>query len=89
MKTLKSTDLSGLPQQVRSLIADGVYSLYEMGFESARYVLLTANGAEVYFLSENGDLVSGPPNIKSAKDLKLGAPVMIAADSASPRLNVG
>lgn len=89
MKTLKSTDLPGLPQQVRSLIADGVYSLYELTFESARYVLLTAKGAEFYFISEKGDLVNGPPDIQSVKDLTLGSPVMIAADSASPRLNVG
>ena len=89
MKTLKSTDLPGLPQQVRALIAEGVYSLYELTTETPRYVLLTAKGAEFYFLSATGQLVNGPPNVQSPKDLTLGSPVMVAAEGDSPRLNVG
>ncbi len=88
MKTLKQTDLPGLPAEVRALVADGVYSLYELARETPRYILLT-KGAEYYFLSENGDLVGAPANVKSLSDIKLGSPVTIPAATGSPRLNIG
>lgn len=89
MKTIMSAELPGLPGEVRALIADGVYSLYELPTDEPRYVLLTTQRNEFYFLSEQGNLVSAPSSVRSIEDLKLGAPVTVVGERATPRVNVG
>lgn len=89
MKTIMSAELPGLPGEVRALIADGVYSLYELSSDEPRYVLLTTQRNEYYFLSHKGELVPAPAHVRSIDDLKLGAPVNVVGERAMPRINVG
>lgn len=89
MKTLMPAELPGLPREVRALVADGVYSLYELTTEEPRYVLLTSQRTEYYFLSSRGDLMTPPSPVKSVSDLKLGAPVTVVGEGGGVRMNVG
>jgi hypothetical protein len=87
MKTAKASELRSLPQQVRALIAEGVYSLYELHSDLPRYVLLTAQG-DYYFLAESGEVVPPPMHVRSLADVHLGSPVTVSGDPGSPRLHV-
>ena len=89
MKTLKPSELPGLPREVCALVADGVYSLYELSTDEPRYVLLTSQRAEFYFLSSCGDLVPASTPVKSVADLKLGAPVTVLGERGGVRLCIG
>lgn len=89
MKVLKPGELPGLPREVRALVADGVYSLYELPTSEPRYVLLTSQRTEFYFLSSHGDLVPSPKPVASAAELDLGTPVTVLGERGGVRMNVG
>jgi hypothetical protein len=80
MKVLTPTDLPGLPSAASDLVADGVYSLYELPTDEPHYVLLTSRWARFYLLSSRGDLMPVPNTVKSVSDLKLGDAVIIVSE---------
>jgi hypothetical protein len=89
MKVLKPGELPGLPREVRALVADGVYSLYELSTSEPRYILLTSQRTEFYFLSSHGDLMPPSAPVSSVADLLLGTPVTVTDERGGVRMNVG
>lgn len=82
--------LPGLPCEVRALVADGVYSLYELKASKPSepcYVLLTSRPTEYYLLSSRGDLMSSQDSPMSIAELPLGAPVMLSGEGGTVRVN--
>ena len=77
---MKIVELPGLPSQVCALVADGVWSLYELTTAEPRYVLLTSRRTEYYFLSGRGDLMQPATPVKLVADLELGVPVTVVVD---------
>lgn len=68
---MKSQELKQLPNEVKALINEGVYSLYTVRNRSdLRYVLLT-NAQEIYALSETGEILPSIV-IKRIQDVELG-----------------
>ncbi len=66
-------DLQLLPMDVKALVNDGTYSLYEVkGRPGVAYVLLTNTG-ELYALSSAGEVVQGVA-IKRLEDVEIGDP---------------
>jgi hypothetical protein len=88
MKVLKPSDLPGLSREVCDWVALGVYSLYELPTDEPRYVLLTSQWAEFYFLSSRGDIMLPPKPVASVAELKLGAPVAVLRERRDVRMHV-
>jgi hypothetical protein len=58
---LKTAEMPQLPREVKSLVADGVYSLYELDTGDAKYVLYTQQREAHYLLSDDGKIVRYGP----------------------------
>jgi hypothetical protein len=85
MKMLQASDLPKLPAEVKSLVADGVYSLYEVASD-AKYLLYTQQRQAHYFLSDDGSIVrSGQGSVTPPIDI-MRAVSFVDAD-AGVRLN--
>jgi hypothetical protein len=84
---VKLAELPGLPSEVRSLVADGVWSMYELLTEEPRYILLTSRRTEYYFLSSCGDLMQPTP-VKSVADLELVVPVTVIGERGGIRVTL-
>jgi hypothetical protein len=59
MKTIHSAVLSALPNEVKSLVRSGVYTLYTTKDRARGAYLLVTNRNEFYLLSEQGDPIGG------------------------------
>jgi hypothetical protein len=59
VKIIDSHMLRGLPNEVKDLVRDGVYSLYTLKSSAGPKYLLVTNSAEHYFLAADGTLVPG------------------------------
>jgi hypothetical protein len=79
MRTIAAESMPKLPADVVSLVAQGVYSLFELKGSAAKYLLTTPQPAEFYLLDEEGG-IAVDPRITSVK----GAPI-VAAISFAPR----
>jgi hypothetical protein len=88
MKILGDSSLPELPQEIKSLVRDGVYSLYEIEHADARYLLITKGEHEYYLLSETG-AVTPTAGVKSIADVKLLRAMSFSAGDGSVRINVG
>src|SRR5688572_29902338 len=88
MRILGVEALPSLPKEVKALVHDGVYALYDVDYENVRYLLVTDRPSEYYFLSANGDVVSPP-----VRDLQqarlLGAVSFASTPSGGVRINAG
>ena len=89
MKVLKPDELPGLPREVRALISDGMYSLYELPTSEPHYLLLTSQRTEFYFLSSHGDLMPPSTPVSSVADLLLITPVTVTDERGGVRINIG
>ena len=67
---MQSDRLKNLPGPVKSLVNDGVYSLYEVKLAGCAYVLMT-NKRETYALNEDGEVIPSL-TIPSVEALDLG-----------------
>jgi len=88
MLLIHSDTLRALPQEVKELIRDGVYSLYVVDRPGAPFMLVTDRG-EVYLVSNGGGLTPGP----DGADVRSMAPKEAVAFSdgspyGSTRVNV-
>jgi hypothetical protein len=69
MRMLPAAELPKLPAEVKSLVASGMYSLYEIA-AGAKYVLYTQQRQNHYLLSEDGDVVrSGTGSVTPPLDI--------------------
>lgn len=89
MKTLTQEQLPDLPDEVFELLADGVYSLYELDSADAAYLLATTRPREFYFLSASGSVTSAPRGASSPADAPVIGPVLVEGGSHPLRVNVG
>lgn len=80
-------DLKNLPTEVKTLINDGVYSLYRVkNIPGVAYVLLVGP-REFYALTSDGAVVEGAP-IRSVADAELGAPEFFKGMEPRPALKL-
>lgn len=80
-------DLKNLPTEVKSLVNDGVYSLYKvMNVPGVAYVLLVGS-REIYALTADGVVVEGTP-IRSVADVEHGAPEFFRGMEPRPALKL-
>lgn len=59
MRIITSATLSALPDEVKSLVRSGVYSLYTLREPAAAAYLLVTNRDDFYLLSATGEPVPG------------------------------
>lgn len=85
MKTKHARDLPSLPSEVKAMVEDGVYALYEIDDERARYLLVT-NASELYCLDESGNLLQ-VPGIRAVSDVNIVDAVVFERDADSVRIN--
>ncbi len=57
MRFLAADELPRLSHQVKALVRDGIYALYEIRADGAMYLVFTQGRAEHYFLSAVGEVV--------------------------------
>lgn len=57
MRFLAAEELPRLSTQVKSLVRDGIYTLYEVHGVGASYLVFTQARTEHYFLSASGEVV--------------------------------
>ena len=79
MKTIHSAILSSLPDEVKSLVRSGVYTLYTVKNGPGAYLLVT-NRNEFYLLSPQGEPIGG---ITTLGDIALDD-VVAFSDPAAP-----
>lgn len=60
MRTIAAETMPKLPADVVSLVAQGVYSLFELKDSTAKYLLTTPQPAEFYLLDEEGGIAVDP-----------------------------
>lgn len=85
MKKLTPYDLPALPDEVKMLLSDGVYSLYEIDARGITYLLIARTREEFYFLSESGEVLPKPDGVATIADVNIVGPVSIAADLPASR----
>jgi hypothetical protein len=69
MKIITSATLSALPDEVKSLVQSGVYSLYTLREPSSASYLLVTNRDDFYLLSPTGEPVPG--TVRDYRDVQL------------------
>jgi hypothetical protein len=69
MQLIASTTLSALPDEVKSLVRSGVYSLYTVREPSSATYLLVTNRDRFYLLSAIGEPVFG--TVRDYRDVQL------------------
>jgi len=74
MKTLAPSDLPNLPREALTLVADGVYSMYEISSGEPRYVLIASRRTEAYLLSSRGDFLAP---VGSIAEIQIGTPIVV------------
>lgn len=87
MKTLRPEDLPALPSEIKALVREGVYSLYEIRNPGARYLLLTKDRNEFYFLSAAGDVVK-IRGIRRVADANVAEVVTFAGPGAGEGIRI-
>lgn len=85
MKVIDSSQLSGLPREVRALVRSGVYSLYAFSGDDAAYLLVT-NRNEFYLLSSVGHPISSGA-VANLDDPRIGEAVSFSDVKPSRDLN--
>ena len=89
MRVLDDEALPALPAEARALLAEGIFSLYEVLGEMAvqvAYVLIT-DADEFYFLASDGSVVARPAGVLGPGDLRK-EPVLVPAVGPVTRINV-
>ena len=86
MKILRAEALPKLPAEVKALVADGVYSLYELDTSDAPYLLYTQRQIAHYFLDRDGGVVRSGSGT-ATEQVKIRQAVSFAAGGTGVRLN--
>ncbi|HEX2732521.1 MAG TPA: hypothetical protein VHM70_13000 [Polyangiaceae bacterium] len=84
MKAIDSSDLVRLAAEVKSLIRDGVYSLYTVQHPSAAFLLVTSQD-DAYLLASDGEVVDGA---SGASEVQVEQAVCFADPPARDSLHV-
>ncbi|MDD9940866.1 MAG: hypothetical protein OXU20_07520 [Myxococcales bacterium] len=86
MRTIRAQDLPELPEDVASLVAQGIYSLFELKDSAAKYLLLTSHRDEFYLLDDAGGIAIDP-NITSVERASIVAAVSLALPESADGTN--
>ena len=82
MRTVPAESLKKLPEDVASLVSQGVYSLFELVGSSASYLLTTPHPTEYYLLDDEGGITLDPA-IKSLTDARRGVAISLVLPESS------